>query len=76
MSDGLKIALLIIGALLLIVLLIFIDPLIFMWCWNLALCAVFPVVPTITFWQSFGICILLNLIGGCFGKRVVVKKND
>lgn len=45
---------------------IFLGPLFFMLAWNYALCAVFVAVPTVTYWQAFGICILLDIIGGKF----------
>lgn len=54
---------------------VFLGPLFFMLAWNYALCAVFVAIPTVTYWQAFGICILLDIIGGKFYTHNF-KKND
>ena len=74
--DGAAIVLIVIIAIALIALAMFLGPLMFMWCWNFALCAIFPAIPTITFWQSFGLSILISLVGGSFGKRTYNFKRD
>ena len=56
----------IIALLIILALSLFLGPLFFMLTWNCALCAVFVMVPTVTYWQAFGICILLDIIGGKF----------
>jgi hypothetical protein len=47
-----------------------IGMLIFNWVMGLFNCAF-----TITFWQSFGICILLSFIGGFFRTSVKINKD-
>lgn len=55
---------------------IFLGPLFFMLCWNYALCAVFVAIPTVTYWQSFGLCFLLGIVGSKFYSTSWNKKID
>lgn len=47
-------------------LLLFITPLFLMWTWNLAVCALFPTLPAMTYWVAFGVNWFLNIIGNKF----------
>lgn len=43
--------------------------------YKLAILAIFPTFPAITFWQMYGITILLSIIGSFFKSSTVVKKD-
>ena len=51
---------------LLIPLMLFITPLILMLTWNLAVCALFPALPTMSYWVAFGVNWFLGIIGNKF----------
>lgn len=62
----------IIGCLVALVLLMFIEPLIVMWCWNAVVPAIFG-LGTISFWQAFG----LDLMCSClFGTKHISGNKD
>ena len=49
------------------------SSLIFMWLWNWILVDLFS-APIISFWQSFGIIILLSFVGGAFKGVININK--
>lgn len=51
-----------VGALVIAAALSLVTAFIGMLCWNLALVAVFPAIPEITFWQMFGVMVLSHLL--------------
>lgn len=56
----------IVSILLLILLMFFVTPLILMLTWNLAVCALFPALPTMSYWVAFGVNWFLNIVGNKF----------
>ena len=43
--------------------------------YKLVILAIFPTLPAVTFWQMYGITILLSIIGSFFKSSTVVKKD-
>lgn len=56
----------IVGMLVLLALALFLTPLFLMLTWNLAVCALFPTLPVMSYWIAFGINWFLNIIGNKF----------
>jgi hypothetical protein len=52
-----------------------IEAAIFMLLWNYVLCALFPVIPLLTFWKAWGLLILINIVLGACRSVVNVNKN-
>lgn len=63
----------ILGAILLAALVGAIEAAVFMLLWNYVLCAIFPSVPTLSFWLAWGVLLLINIIGSAFKTKVKVK---
>ena len=66
------IILVLIGVLALVVGLSALEGWIFMLLWNYVLCAIFPSIPTLSFWLAWGLLFLINIIGSAF-KKVVYR---
>lgn len=69
----------IVGLLILIPIFLFFTPWLLMLTWNLAVCALFPTLPAMTFWIAFGVNIFLNIVAGKFKatiSNIVSKLND
>ena len=49
---------------------------VFLLVYKFVLLAIFPVWPVLTFWQMYGITILLSLIGSFFKNSSSGKSND
>ena len=64
--------LILVGVLALIVGLSAFEGWIFMLLWNYVLCAIFPSIPTLSFWLAWGLLFLINIIGSAF-KKVVYR---
>ena len=47
-------------------LMLFLTPVLLMLTWNLAVCALFPTLPTMSYWVAFGVNWFLNIIGNKF----------
>lgn len=45
---------------------LFLTPLFLMLTWNLAVCALFPTLPVMSYWIAFGVNWFLNIIGNKF----------
>ena len=45
---------------------LFLTPLFLMLTWNLAVCALFPTLPTMSYWIAFGVNWFLSIIGDKF----------
>ena len=54
------------ATILMIPLMLFLTPLFLMWTWNLAVCALFPTLPSMTYWVAFGVNWFLNIVGNKF----------
>ena len=64
------------GTLLLIPLTLFLTPLILMLTWNMAICALFPALPAMTYWVAFGVNLFLNIIGNKFVPKSIASILD
>lgn len=62
--------LILLGVLALVVGLSALEGWIFMLLWNYVLCALFPSIPTLSFWSAVGLLFLINIIGSAFRKVV------
>lgn len=62
-------------ALVLLVLALFLSPLFLMLAWNLAVCALFPMLPSMTYWIAFGVDVFLWLVGSNFRNPIKINKN-
>lgn len=43
--------------------------------YKLVILALFPTLPVVTFWQMYGITILLSIVGSFFKSSTIVKKD-
>lgn len=69
MTDEAKIKLgcgAVVAILVVFALALFLTPLFLMLTWNLAVCALFPTLPAMTYWVAFGVNWFLNIIGNKF----------
>ena len=69
MTDEAKITLgcgTIIMMLVMFALALFLTPVFLMLTWNLAVCALFPTLPAMSYWVAFGVNWFLNIIGNKF----------
>lgn len=55
---------------------LFLSPLFLMLTWNLAVCALFPTLPLMTYWVAFGINIFLGIVGGKFKTSITQNFKD
>lgn len=55
---------------------LFLSPLLLMLTWNLAICALFPTLPLMSYWVAFGINIFLGIIGGKFKTSITQNFKD
>jgi hypothetical protein len=56
----------IVGAIALIVILMFVSPLFLMWGWNLGVLALFPALPVMEYWTAFFVSMFFGAIGSKF----------
>lgn len=54
------------GLLVAVVLSLFLSPLLLMLAWNLAIVALFPSLPIMSYWVAFGVNLFFYIIGGHF----------
>ena len=60
-------------ALAIIIGLAFLEALVVQLLWNWLAPLFWQTAPVLTYWQSFGICVLLSIVGSAFRSRVVSK---
>ena len=55
---------------------LFLTPWFLMLTWNLAVCALFPTLPAMTYWVAFGVNWFLGIVGGKFKTSITQNFKD
>ena len=55
---------------------LFLSPLLLMLAWNLAIVALFPSLPIMSYWVAFGVNLFFSIIGGHFKSSFTQNMKD
>ena len=66
----------VIACVLAIALALFVTPIFLMLTWNLAVCALFPALPIMSYWVAFGVNLFLGIIGSKFKTSITQNFKD
>lgn len=66
----------VVGLLIAIALSLFLSPLLLMLAWNLAIVALFPSLPIMSYWVAFGVNLFFSVIGGHFKSSFTQNMKD